>query len=236
MITVKDLLYDIEMKLNKVATNSHQSIPREDQIRALNEAQIQLVKQKVDTNNIYKLGTDSFNKRIDDLRVLIPPDTKLSVSFKDSTIYNFNITPTDYMFFVKCYILADKGTCTNRRLDVNIIPHRDVVEWLTNEHLKPSFLYQETFGTLSANGIDIYIGDDGFVPTSLLLTYIRYPKKIDLAGYIHLDGITPSTTVDCELPFYLKDELVDLAVQELAMDTENLNALEVTNQRIINNE
>lgn len=233
MIPVKDLIYDVEFKLNKVATNRNQSVPREDILIALNEAQIQLIKQKVNTNNIYKLGTDSFNKRYDDLRVLIPPDTKLSVSLVAVPNYIFNITPTDYMFFVKCYILADKGECKNRRVDVNLIPHADVVEWLNNEHLKPSFLYQETIATLGSNGITIYTDD--FVPTSLSLTYIRYPKRIDIAGYEHFDG-TDSVDSDCELPDYLKDELVDLAVQELAMSTENINAIETTDKRINNDE
>lgn len=235
MIPIKDLIYDVEFKLNKVATNRNQSIPREDIIIALNEAQIQLVKQKVNINNIYKLGTDSFNKRYDDLKDLIPPDTKLSVSFNRDPNYVFSITPTDYMFFIKCYILANKGTCIDRKIDVNIIPHADTVEWLNNEHLRPNFLYQETIGTISSDGINIYTGDDKFIPTALYLTYIRYPKQVDLAGYDHFDG-TPSIDVDCELPAYLKDELVDLAVQELAMSTENFNALEVTNQRLANDE
>jgi len=48
MIPVDSLLYKIDQKLNKLSTNEHQQINLEDKILALNEAQIKLIKQKVD--------------------------------------------------------------------------------------------------------------------------------------------------------------------------------------------
>jgi hypothetical protein len=48
MIPVDSLLYKIDQKLNKLSTNIHQQINLEDKILALNEAQIKLIKQKVD--------------------------------------------------------------------------------------------------------------------------------------------------------------------------------------------
>ena len=48
MIPVDSLLYKIDQKLNKLSTNEHQQIPLEDKILSLNEAQIKLIKQKVD--------------------------------------------------------------------------------------------------------------------------------------------------------------------------------------------
>lgn len=235
MITIEQLLYDIELKLNKVATNSHQNIPVEDRVIALNQAQIQLVKQKLNINNIYKLGIDAFNKRLDDFRTIIPPESTLSVSKVSNNRYVADLSKLkDYMFFIKCYIVADKEECKNRVLDVNIINHNDIREWMSNEHLKPSFEYQETFGIISSDGIEVYT-DENFLPTSLHIIYIRYPKPVDIPGYIHLDG-SDSILSNCELPEYLRDELVDLAVSELAMSTENINAFEFTNQRISNNE
>ena len=54
MIPVDSLLYKIDQKLNKLSTNEHQQINLEDKILALNEAQIKLIKQKVD-GKIYKV-------------------------------------------------------------------------------------------------------------------------------------------------------------------------------------
>lgn len=235
MISTEKMLYDLDTKLNKVATNANQGIFLEDKVIALNQAIIQLVKRKFDPNNIYKLGIDSFNKRLDDLKTIIMPEVSLDISKVTNNRYVASIsTLTDYMFFVKCYITADKENCIDRVLDVNLIPHADIREWLTEDHLKPSFEYQETFGIMSSDGIEVYT-DETFTPKLLQLIYIRYPQPVDYPGYIHFDG-TPSQLVDSDLPEYLRDEVVDLAVQELAMSTENINAVQLTQQRIANDE
>ena len=54
MISVDSLLYKIDQRLNKLSTNEHQQIQLEDKILALNEAQIKLIKQKVDGFSVLK--------------------------------------------------------------------------------------------------------------------------------------------------------------------------------------
>ena len=71
MIPVDSLLYKIDQKLNKLSTNEHQQIQLEDKILALNEAQIKLIKQKVDGISIIAGGMDAFKKRYEDLQSLI---------------------------------------------------------------------------------------------------------------------------------------------------------------------
>ena len=72
MIPVDSLLYKIDQKLNKLSTNEHQQIPLEDKILSLNEAQIKLIKQKVDGFSVVSgLGLDSFKKRYEDLQRLV---------------------------------------------------------------------------------------------------------------------------------------------------------------------
>ena len=72
MIPVDSLLYKIDQKLNKLSTNEHQMIQLEDKILALNEAQIKLIKQKVDGISVTSgLGMDAFKKRYEDLQSLV---------------------------------------------------------------------------------------------------------------------------------------------------------------------
>ena len=75
MISVLDLCLDIDLKLNKQASVEHQSIPNENKIVFLNQAQIKLIKKKVNTNNNYQLGFDAFLKRYEDLQGLVVPYT-----------------------------------------------------------------------------------------------------------------------------------------------------------------
>ena len=72
MIQVDSLLYKIDQRLNKLSTNEHQQIQLEDKILALNEAQIKLIKQKIDNiSTVSQMGLDSFKKRYEDLQSLV---------------------------------------------------------------------------------------------------------------------------------------------------------------------
>lgn len=242
MISVISLLYKIDLRLNKLATNEHQEIPVENKIFALNSAQIKLLKLKLDENNVYKAGFDSFKKRYEDLQVLIEPfqPHPLELKLTDPQLNKWSadittLTPK-YMFYVDSYVMANKGVCNDHVVYVNkdLTKHADITVILANNNVNPSFEYQETFCTISSNNYEVYT-DGSFDFTKAYISYMRYPKKIDFAGYIDQDN-NPSVTQDSELPDYLEDELVDFAIQELAMSTENASAAQSSQQRILTNE
>lgn len=243
MIPVDSLLYKIDQRLNKLSTNDHQQIELEDKILALNEAQIKLIKQKVDgTSTVSGLGMDAFKKRYEDLQSLVVnfEDGKLPLTLTNSELNqwkgNLHDLSPKYMFYVDSYVLADKGRCTNRKIWINkeLAKHGDLSLLLTNDHYKPSFEYQETFNFLSSDEISIFT-DGTFTPKDVYVMYFRYPQYIDKQGYIKFDG-TESADSDCELEAYLEDELLDLTVQNLAMYTENQSAVQYSVARIQTNE
>jgi len=243
MIPVDSLLYKIDQKLNKLSTNEHQQIALEDKILALNEAQIKLIKQKIDgTNTVNGLGLDAFKKRYEDLQSLVVAynDGELPLKIKNHELNQWaaNIHELDpkYMFYVDSYVIADKGRCKNRKIWINrdLAKHGDLSLILNNDHYKPSFEYQETFNFLSSDEISIFT-DGTFTPSKIYISYMRYPIYIDKEGYVRLDG-TDSINQDCELELYLEDELLDLTVQNLAMYTENAAAVQSAQFRIQTNE
>jgi hypothetical protein len=243
MIPVDSLLYKIDQKLNKLSTNEHQQIQLEDKILALNEAQLKLIKQKVDGISIPSgLGMDAFKKRYEDLQALVENyidhplipveiDTNLN-----QWVVNIHLLSPTYMFYVDSYLLADKGECKNRIVWINqdLSKHGDTSILLKNDHYKPSFEYQETFNIISSDEMSIFT-DGTFTPTKVYIMYLRYPVYIDKSGYVKFDGLD-STDVDCELEAYLEDELLDLTVQALAMYTENVSAVQSSQFRIQTNE
>lgn len=243
MIPVDSLLYKIDQKLNKLSTNEHQVVNLEDKILALNEAQIKLIKQKVDgwsTNSGY--GMDAFKKRYEDLQSLVVTynNQPLTLALKNAELNqwfaNFHLLVPKYMFYIDSYVIADKGRCTNRKIWINrdLAKHGDLQFCLNNVHYKPSFEYQETFNFLSSDEISIFT-DGTFTPKTINISYMRYPEYINKTGYIMLDGL-PSFDQDCELETYLEDELLDLTVQNLAMYTENQSAVQSSIYRIQTNE
>jgi len=243
MIPVDSLLYKIDQKLNKLSTNEHQQIQLEDKILALNEAQIKLIKQKVDgQNTVSGLGLDAFKKRYEDLQSLVvnynhqPLDLTLLNSELNQWKANIHLLTPKYMFYIDSYVLADKGRCTDRKIWINrdLAKHGDLQFCLTNTHYRPSFEYQETFNSISSDEISIFT-DGTFTPKQIYVSYMRYPVYINKTGYVMLDGQN-SFDQDCELETYLEDELLDLTVQNLAMYTENQSAVQSAQFRIQTNE
>ena len=243
MIPVDSLLYKIDQKLNKLSTNEHQQIQLEDKILALNEAQIRLIKQKVDGfSTAIGLGADAFKKRYEDLQSLVVAYNtgKLPLTLKNAELNQWKANIHDlnpkYMFYVDSYVIADKGRCKDRKIWINkdLAKHGDLSLLLNNTHYKPSFEYQETFNFLSSDEISIFT-DGTFTPKDIYISYFRYPVYINKEGYIMFDG-KPSYNQDCELETYLEDELLDLTVQNLAMYTENQSAVQSAQFRIQTNE
>jgi hypothetical protein len=243
MIPVDSLLYKIDQKLNKLSTNVHQQINLEDKILALNEAQIKLIKQKVDGFSVISgMGLDAFKKRYEDLQSLVitynhqPLKLTLKNEELNQWFANLHLLVPKYMFYIDAYVLADKGVCKDRKIWINrdLAKHGDLQFILNNTHYKPSFEYQETFNFLSTDEISIFT-DGTFTPKDIYMSYMRYPVYIDKTGYVRFDG-TDSIDTDCELELYLEDELVDLTVQNLAMYTENQSAAQSAQFRIQTNE
>jgi hypothetical protein len=243
MIPVDSLLYKIDQKLNKLSTNVHQQINLEDKILALNEAQIKLIKQKVDGFSVVNgMGLDAFKKRYEDLQSLVitynhqPLDLTLKNEELNQWFANLHLLVPKYMFYLDAYVLADKGVCKDRKIWINrdLAKHGDLQFILNNTHYRPSFEYQETFNFLSTDEISIFT-DGTFTPSKVYMSYMRYPVYINKEGYIMLDG-EPSFDQDCELELYLEDELLDLTVQNLAMYTENAAAVQSAQFRIQTNE
>jgi hypothetical protein len=243
MIQVDSLLYKIDQRLNKLSTNEHQQIQLEDKILALNEAQIKLIKQKIDNiSTVSQMGLDSFKKRYEDLQSLVVAynDGTLPLTLKNAELNQWKANVHDlfpkYMFYIDSYVLADKGRCKDRKIWINrdLAKHGDLQFILNNEHYRPSFEYQETFNFLASDEISIFT-DGTFIPKTINISYMRYPVYINKTGYIMLDGL-PSFDQDCELETYLEDELLDLTVQNLAMFTENQAAVQNAQYRIQTNE
>lgn len=237
MIPVESLLYKLDQELNKLSSNEHQQIPLEDKILVINQAQIILIKQKIDGNNVLGLGFDAFKKRYEDLQSLVEdyPDHELSLELVDKNLNKYvadisAIKPA-YMFYVDAYLIADKGKCKDRVVYINndLVKHSDITTLITNSNYKPSFEYQETFCMVSTDQIGVFT-DGTFEPKKLYLSYLRYPKYIDYPGYQKFDG-TDSTKQDCELKNFLEDELLNIAVQSLALSTENPNAAQASQIR-----
>lgn len=242
MIPIQELLFTIDTKVNSLANLKGQYIPDETKIEVLNRSQIKLVLKKLDPNNNYQLGMGAFNKRYQDLQILQVPYEKLTMTKVTGDVlnsYSASITSLSESMIVpvNAYVLADKGNCKGRILDViEIVKQGDLRLKLISPHTSPNFVYQETLCMISSDIFYVY-GDssNSFTIKELYMSYLRYPVNMNVVGYTHLDN-SASTNVNCELDGYLMNELVDLVVEEIADATGNQNQSQLSRARTKENE
>ena len=77
MIKVDELLIEFDLTLNSLDRKDNQEIDLPYKLMYINNAVITWIKSKIGYNNIYKMGYESFRKRIDDLQVLKVNNLKL---------------------------------------------------------------------------------------------------------------------------------------------------------------
>lgn len=222
MIPVQELIYEFKLNLNKMDRQDNVLVPLEDILVYLNQAQLSWVKSKVGENNVYKDGYEATRKRIDDLQKLKVDDVSLPLQKTTDVLYkgykaDLKSIP-DYMLYVMSHVGARKQDC-KAGLTVDLIRQNDLSNLYFDANFAPSYEWRTTIATIGQDNIVVYT-DDSFELENLYLTYLRYPKPIDSEGYIKIDG-SDSVNRDCELPYYAKSDILDLASKFAAQSTDN---------------
>jgi hypothetical protein len=236
MINVEELVYEFKLMINKVNRQDNVDIPAEDIIVYLNRAQMSWIKTKINPNNVYKVGYESIQKRIDDLQVLKKSSVPLSpIKTNDLFYTGFSCSledVADYMFYVDSVCVAKKQDC-KKNLTIDLVRQGDLPTMYVDANFSPSFPWRSTLATIGDNKLYVYT-DGEFTIEDVYLTYLRYPQNVDILGYTKLDG-TSSMNVNCELPEYAKGDIVDLAVKFAAQSNDNQIQAVFAEDRLVKN-
>lgn len=236
MINVEDLVYEFKLIINKVNRQDNVDIPVEDIIIYLNRAQMSWIKSKINPNNVYKTGYESIRKRIDDLQVLKQTNVSLN-PVKTNDLFHVGYAcpledAANYMFYLSANCVGKKKKCS-KNISIDLVKQGDLDTMYLDANFSPSFEWRSTLATIGDNKLFVYTADE-FEVSKVFLTYLRYPKSIDIDGYSKLDG-TDSTNQNCELPEYAKGDIVDLAVKFAAQSNDNQIQAAFAEDRIVKN-
>lgn len=219
-MTSEEVVLKILEKANKNNSNDNQPIDKPRAIIAVNEAQNKFVEWVLEKKNE------------DDIRLiqlLLVPEEKLSEYKKTEDSQYFNL-PTNLFEFTNIKAIAQEDKCKDV-INLWEAKAQNVNELLADENNSPSFYYRESFYYLSNGKIRIF--RKNFNITSASISYYRYPRIINVDGYIGVDGNT-SYNVDPEWDDKVMDRIISIAVKDLNINAENLNRVQVDNQRIVN--
>jgi len=243
-MTVREMHYDFDLKIDKVAGLSKEDFNRAERDWLLNEAVNVLTKKKYGINNNQRSGFESNQKRISDLQSLhikYPLQAGIQPSQVDTSENIFEISlddlEYDYWFLTRAWTKIVKADCA-----VNS-PLRQI----QNDDL--SYALDDPFNKSTDEGVIVNFGrssdgtgeslylypDTGQSLGKVYIEYIKKPAKISFGGYEYIDGTTyPSQ--DCDLPEMVHTEIVDLAVQIASGIIENPQYVQLKTQKLFNNE
>lgn len=157
------------LKSEKNSTNDNISTDKQRVAELYNEWSVRLLEYLYD------------NKADDDIRYingLLVPNKKLTEFKKDQEAYSFKL-PDNYFDLSSAYALGSQNECSNQKIFLFAeIDDFNKPYYLSDEFTKPSFKYRESIYNIGGNSINVYYND--FVINSVILSYYRYPKKIQL--------------------------------------------------------
>lgn len=137
--------------------------------------------------------------------------------------------PTDLFRYRASYSLASNDSCKNIRIfnyDKNAANLNPILQDVATG---PNFDYEETPCLLSQGKLKIY--RDDFNIEKVLVTYYQKPEKIDIAGYIRIDG-TPSEDIDLSYPDEVVNEVINRVVAEIDRESRDQEGFAYDKDRI----
>lgn len=211
MITNLDIALKIKQRLNKGDTQDDENLPPYVIVEAYNKGQLNVINKLSNKNNNYKTGLESSTKRVSDLQMLINHEPKPMTVTKKDGYYLTEALPEDYLKYIRTTCLAKTNKCDKKELFIYLQEESNLNTLLNNDLVNPSFEWGETIGTVAGDRIKVFT-QDKFDINKVFLTYLKFPKNIDIAGYIKQDG-TPSTNINPELP----DDIIEMSIDEACM-------------------
>lgn len=207
------VVYKYKLESNKLDSQDFIDLPLPTILMIINKTILGYVDAIYGINNIFRQGVESFQRRIDDLQVLIVNNLpNITYVNAGNNIFTGDL-PDNYLHLLRSYSLATKDLCINRALRNIQYSHDELNDILVSKdpYKYPSFEWQEVPINIAQNKVFAYT-DSTFTLTKLNIQYLKYPTEIDLVGYTHIDG-TASANVNSELEDYLMEDIITLAVR-----------------------
>lgn len=211
----------IKQRLQKQDTNFNSNFLDEEYEDALNKGLNGFLRRQHHGANQFKEGDEQSEQRVDDLQILLT-DKRISIIEKDLYVETYKI-PSDYRYYKRLTPIVSKGSCDKVNIKSYFVEEANVDDYMKDWTFKPSFDFEETFHTMLSNKFRVYHNNE-FKVEEVILTYYRNPLKISCLKR------------DYDKLWEWKDDVAELIIDEavkiLAGDIENINAYEIANKKI----
>lgn len=205
--------------VNKNKTNNNASVSKFDFITIFNYTINRYVEWILNKKN------DDSIRYVSDLLVLEKPLVKTS----SNTIHDEFEKPKDFFDHSNLTVYASSSSCNSVKLKTWEIKNDNKEEIYEDFYNKPSLKHRETFYHFSQKSVAIY--KSNFKIDKALLSYYRYPRQVDIAGYTNLQNET-STNIDPELDDKVINRILIAMAKEFAANNNDPNQYQLNSNRL----
>jgi hypothetical protein len=218
-MTALEKHYDFRLLSDEIEALANKSFEVAEIDWLLTRAQEQLVRNRINQNNVRRRGFEMDRKRIDDLKGILvkwPEQPDLTPTQHPEGVYEIDLSNLihPYYFFVRATALSELNDC-EQRVGLTEVQHDDLNESLSDPFNRPNkrkLLFN--FGRSSdseGSSMYIYCLPEQTV-NNVRIEYLKKPRPIRVGGYEYLDGtvVQPSET---DLDEHIHPEIVNHAVQ-----------------------
>lgn len=153
---------------------------------------------------------------------------KLTVNNKTTTHDNYKL-PEDFFDHSNLDVYAKTECCGEDRLKTFEAKSEDENELYYDKFNEPSFPFRETYYTLSNNNVAIFKKD--FEISKVKLSYYRYPREIDIEGYIRSDG-TNSQNINPDLDDKVVNRILIATAKNFAANKGDSQEYQINSDRL----
>jgi len=219
-MTIGDAYIQFLILVNRNATNNQVNVDLPRFVKLFNNIQNKFVEWILEKRN---------EDDIRDIQRILVIETALAeISSEDS--HNKFALPSDYFNFANITALASTECCKNERMLVWEVKSEDVEEKLNDKHNEPSFEARETFFYFTSNAVAVY--KKNFDISGVLLSYYRYPRQVDIAGYVDRLTQQPSANIDPEFDDKVVNRILLAMAKEFTGINENAQGYNLAKDRL----
>lgn len=219
-MTSEELYYELHLLVNKNNTSQNINIEKPHFV--------QLFNREFDKWLYEVLNKKNRDDSVNDIQELLVSELLLKPS-EIKNNYIIYLLPDNYFNYSEVKLKCSKQGITKLVYAYNIHP-KELNVYLQDEFSKPSFEWEETITTVSGNKLYVYKSD--FEVEECYLSYYKSADKIELKGYVKLDG-SLSKDINIDLSSIYQRQVLDRVAKEISREFEDVNKFQLAQERLL---
>ena len=221
-MTIQEAYLLFLTKVNRNLKSNNVIASKDRFVLLYNEQQIRRIEYVLDRKN---------NDSIREAQHFLVTSNPLTVSSYINSKARLDL-PVDYMDFSSAYAKVSGANCKGIKMSLWEIKDFDTEEIVDDDNNKPSLSYREAPFYVGDNSLQVFVGD--FTLDHVIMTYYKYPQKVDMSGYEKPDG-TASVDINPEGDDAFVQKVINMCAESFFVNYGDANSAALNKDRVINN-